>query len=77
MGQDFEGVWHLPDWQTTRCPIRAIEQYTEVAQQMNADMTHDYPFRPTTFNSEILDPPFTFAVAEARLKLFYFNPNES
>ncbi len=56
--------------QTDICPIRAIEQYIDVARQMNVDLTRGYLFRPTTPNGGIQDLPFTSAAAEARLKTY-------
>ncbi len=56
--------------QTDICPIRAIEQYIDVARQMNVDLTRGYLFRPTTPNGGIQDVLFTSAAAEARLKTY-------
>jgi hypothetical protein len=52
------------------CPIKGIEQYMAVAQQLSIDLSIGYLFRPTTPNGGIQDSPFTSAAAEARLKVY-------
>ena len=66
--QNVFGIRRNP--QTDICPIRAIEQYIDVARQINVDLTRGYLFRPTTPNGGIQDLPFTSAAAEARLKTY-------
>lgn len=66
--QNVFGIRRNP--QTNICPIRAIEQYIDVARQMNVDLTRGYLFRPTTPNGGIQNVPFTSAAAEARLKTY-------
>ena len=34
--------------QSRICPVQGIEQYMEVAQQLNIDLTRGYLFRPST-----------------------------
>lgn len=66
--QNVFGVRRNP--QTTICPIQALEQYIEVARQMNVDLTRGYLFRPTTPKGGVQDAPFTSTAAEARLKTY-------
>ena len=56
--------------QTTICPIKGIEQYLDVAQQIRVDLTHGYLFRQMTPNGGIPDSPFTSAASEACLKVY-------
>ena len=54
--------------QIVLCPIRGIEQYLDVARQMQIDLTRGYLFRPTTPKGSVQDSPLTSSTAEARLK---------
>jgi hypothetical protein len=54
--------------QTKICPVRAIEQYIQVAREIGVDLTHGYLFRPTTLTKGIQDSPLNTSTAEARLK---------
>ena len=56
--------------QTTICPIKGIEQYLDVVQQIKDDLTRGYLFRPTTPYGGIQDSPYTSAAAEALLKIY-------
>ena len=66
--QNVFGVRRNPH--TAICPIKGIEQYMAVAQQLSIDLSSGYLFRPTTPNGGIQDSPFTSAAAEARLKVY-------
>ena len=50
--------------QTTICPVRAIEQYIQVARQVCVDRTCGYLFRP----KGIQDSPHSTSTAEVQLK---------
>lgn len=56
--------------QTIICPIRGIEQYIAVANEMKVDLTHGYLFRPTTPKGGIQNAPLSSSTAEARLKVY-------
>jgi hypothetical protein len=48
-------IEHILQWRF----LVAIEQYIDVARQMNVDLTRGYLFRPTTPNGGIQNVPFT------------------
>ena len=56
--------------QTTICPVHGIERYMLVAQQLKLDLTQGYLFRPTTPQGAVIEAPFSFSWAEARLKVY-------
>ena len=45
----------------------------DVARQMNIDLSRGYLFRPTTPAQCVADAAFTFATADARLKVHLRN----
>ena len=52
------------------CPIKGIEQYMIVAQDLKIDLTTGYLFHPTNPQGGNVDSPFSSATAEARLKSY-------
>ena len=66
--QNVFGIRRNPH--TVICPIRGIEQYMDVAQQLSIDFSRGYLFRPTTPKGGIQDSPFTLPAAETCLKVY-------
>ena len=66
--ENVSGIRQNP--QTTICPIKGIEQYLDVARQIQVDLARGYLFRRTTPDGDIQDSPFTSAAAEAHLKIY-------
>jgi len=52
------------------CPVRAIENYIIISQNVGVDLRHSYLFRPTSPQGSILDKPFLSSTAESRLKFY-------
>lgn len=52
------------------CPIKAIEQYMDIARQLSIDLTDGYLFRPSTPSGGIQNVPFTSSAAESRLRVY-------
>lgn len=52
------------------CPVRAIENYIIISQNIGVDLHHGYLFRPTSPQGSVLDKPFLSSAAESRLKFY-------
>lgn len=52
------------------CPVRAIEVYMAIAQSIGLDLTRGFLFRPTNEKGCVVDKPFEYSAADARLKLY-------
>ena len=52
------------------CPVRAIENYIIVSQNIGVDLRHSYLFRPKSLQGSILDKSFLSSTAESRLKFY-------
>lgn len=52
------------------CPVRGIERYMHIAEQMNVDLKNGFLFRPTNQQGAIVNEPFRSSTAEARLKMY-------
>ena len=64
------GVQRNP--QSKFCPVRGIEQYLAVSDQLNSgvDLRSGYLFRPTNPQGAIVNEPFGSSAAEVRLKTY-------
>jgi hypothetical protein len=56
--------------QSNVCPVRGIEQYMAVAEQLRINLRNGYLFRPMNSQGAIVNEPFTSSAAEARLKKY-------
>ena len=52
------------------CPVRAIENYIIVSQNIGVELRHGFLFRPTSPQGNILDKPLSSSTAESRLKFY-------
>ena len=52
------------------CPVRAIENYIIISQNLGVDLSHGYLFCPTSPQGSVLDKPFLPSTAESRLKFY-------
>lgn len=52
------------------CPVRAIETYLAISQSIGVDLRRGFLFRPTDQKGSIVDKPFEYSAAEARLKFY-------
>ena len=57
------------------CPVRAIETYVAIANELGIELSTGYLFRPTNHKGHVLDQTFTSAAAESRLKLYLREAN--
>ena len=56
--------------QTSVCPVRGIEQYIAIAEQLKINLKSGYLFRPTNQQGAIVNAAFTSSAAEARLRTY-------
>ena len=56
--------------QSKLCPVRGIEQYFAISDQLKVDLRSGYLFRPTNPHGAIVNEPFGSSAAEARLKTY-------
>ena len=56
--------------QSNLCPVRGIEQYLAISDQLRVDLRSGYLFRPTNPQGAIVNEPFSSSAAEARLKAY-------
>ena len=56
--------------QTKLCPVRGIEQYLAISDQLQVDLRSGYLFRPTNPQGAIVNEPFSSSTAEVRLKTY-------
>ena len=58
------------NFNSTICPVNAIEEYMVISRQLQIDLTTGYLFRATTPQGGVIDAPFSSSAAEARLKVY-------
>jgi hypothetical protein len=56
--------------QTSVCPVRGIEQYIAIVEQLKINLKSGYLFRPTNQQGAIVNAAFTSSAAEARLRTY-------
>jgi len=54
----------------TLCPIKGIETYVEIAQELGISLSSGYLFRATNQQGHIVDKPLLSSTAESRLKKY-------
>jgi hypothetical protein len=55
---------------TSVCPVRGIEQYIAIAEQLKINLKSGYLFRTTNQQGAIVNAAFTSSAAEARLRTY-------
>jgi hypothetical protein len=56
--------------QTSVCPVRGIEQYIAIAEQLKINLKSGYLFRPTNQQGAMVNAAFMSSAAEARLRTY-------
>jgi hypothetical protein len=56
--------------QTSVCPVRGIEQYIAIAEQLKINLKSGYLFHPSNQQGAIVNAAFTSSAAEARLRTY-------